>query len=110
MEPTEWGRGRGKLTADLQFQLLLCRTLHRTLRQLRAEMSQKEYRLWLAEYNRRPWGDDVEDLRNAHLCSTIANFATMSPGTFTTADFLLRFHPEPEMSDEEIKAALDGWG
>lgn len=71
--------------------------------QLEEQMSQAEFQDWLEEYRRRPWGEDIEDLRMGTIASTIANANSVNR-SFAPADFIPRFGPLPDQSDDELEA------
>ena len=87
----------------MQFKLLLCRSLHKTLGQLEDEMSQAEFEIWLEEYSRRPWGEDIEDLRAGIIASTVANVHS-SNRTFAPSDFMPKFGQPVEQTEEECES------
>lgn len=67
-------------------------------------MSMAEYQLWLAEYQRRPWGEEIEDLRMGTIAATVAN-AHSCERTFTPAEFIPKFgQTAVDQTDEEIEA------
>ena len=65
-------------------------------------MSQAEFAIWTEEYARRPWGDDIEDLRAGIIASTVANVHS-SNRTFNPGDFMPKFGAQPEQTDEECE-------
>lgn len=66
-------------------------------------MSQAEFEIWLEEYGRRPWGDDIEDLRFGIVASTVANVHSQNR-TFAPGDFMPKFGDQPEQSEEECES------
>ncbi len=60
------------LTADpeLRFQLLLCRTLGRTLSEL-DELPAWELALWAAEYELSPWGEQRDEIGRAVIGAAV---------------------------------------
>lgn len=77
----------------MRFALLLARTLGRTYDELLDTMTGEEFALWLAEYQRSPWGEVRSDVRNASLQALIANIhrdTKRRADPYTTRDFILR--------------------
>lgn len=82
-----------------------------TVRELKKRVSSKELIEWMAFYNLDPWGGYRLDINSAQICTTMANIhrASDSKG-FDLPDFMLyrqHFVDEPDMSAEQISAALD---
>jgi hypothetical protein len=79
----------------------LCRTipLWRHPNQMMAEMPESEFRDWMADYEREPWGEERADMRMAR--QTWATFQVKSKKKLKEPDFMFKFRnnqkpPTPE--------------
>lgn len=84
----------------MRFALLVARTLGRTLDELCQSMTADEFGLWLADYQRDPWGEVRADLRAGIVAAAVTNMAgkTLRQGkTVAPGEFMPRF------ADEEVK-------
>lgn len=74
-------------------------------------MDSDEYCLWVAEYERAPWGEYRDDLRGGVLASTIANYAGKSrkenADPLIPRDFMPYFQPEPESVEPDFEYLKD---
>jgi hypothetical protein len=71
------------------------------------QIDAKELMEWRAFYNIEPFGEEREDLRMAMVCCTLANIHRgKNTPPYRLSDFLLRFDPKPQQTEEEMKAIL----
>lgn len=74
-------------------------------------MSSAEFSLWLAEFKRRPWGDDVEDMRSGEIAAAVLNAHAAAGcgkvskrrdgGDWTAADFVFGQSNKPRQQTPE---------
>lgn len=87
--------------------LLLVRTLgYQTLNDMCEKMESDEFFLWLAEYQRRPWGEERADLRAGIVASTVANFSGRSlkdNHEKSAFDFMPYYESEPEEIEPDFE-------
>lgn len=67
----------------------LALALGRTVEELRATLSYREFQDWCLFYRIEPWGESRADLRSGQLCATFANVHRREGSDpFTPADFM----------------------
>ena len=72
-------------------------------------ISSAELSEWIAFSQFEPFGIEREDLRFAMLACIIANAnRSHKQRPFKISDFILKFGPQEEMTDEQIKKTLMG--
>jgi hypothetical protein len=97
----------------------LALAMGRTIQELRAVLSYREFCEWCLYYQIEPWGEDRADLRAGIVASSIANYAGKqradSAYPALPSDFMPYLdRPEPEapaddqpLTDEELAAWAD---
>jgi len=69
----------------------------------------KELSEWQAYYSIEPFGEERADLRNAMLCTLVANaMRGKNSKAMTIKDFMPDFEPKKPMTDNQIKTILMG--
>lgn len=84
--------------------MLLARELGMTLAELEAKMSVEEYQIWVREYQRRPFGEDVTEQHLAILFSSLLQ----SWGSDVDPDELIP-HWDQTTTPEHDAMAWDVW-
>ena len=87
--------------------MLLARTLGRTVDELAATMSSREFSMWWNEYEREPWGEYRSDLRSAAERAMVANTAgKMLKTEVDVAELMFNFdrksEPQTEIPPEQF--------
>ena len=85
---------------------MLCRTLGRTLAELRATLNSDELTLWMAEYQREPWGDYRGDIQAAITASATVN---SMGGRTKPNDFIPKWEAPVVLSWAEASNFLSAW-
>lgn len=78
-----------------------------TVAEAQSRMGAREFRRWLAYYNRDPWDGERGDLRAAMICCVVANAlgGKKGGGQFEPKDFMPEYGPKrvvKKMSDRQM--------
>lgn len=79
-----------------------------TLAELGQRMTNAELVLWMAEYNREPWGELRQDLRMGRVCEVTVNSHNAKAKT-RPKDFLFKWEREAAKTPDQMKAACQAW-
>jgi len=77
--------------------------LGRTVSELEATISVREFEEWIAFYSFEPWGDERADIRSGVIASTVANVHL--GGGYSPTDFMPYLSQEKKEAKQAIKTA-----
>lgn len=73
-----------------------------------ARVDARELAEWEAYYSLDPWGQDRADLRAGTIAAVVAN-SRAAGGGFKPSDFMPKYMPSPEQTENDMKAACQAW-